>query len=130
MQVDSQIIPYLLNRNRYSWVFSRALRGSFVAPFVNLNYPNRLYIARYNNPLTLGITNNGIYYTSQLDHMFTASEICVPDLNIFETKDSSLYIIENNEVKNYKLNISRQFKSIDHVDVSGVRYYFNKWYDK
>lgn len=70
-EVDSQIIPYLLNRESVTEVH-KELSGYWTAPFVNLTDNNKLHIMVHSNKFSIAIEKKNksrAYYSSQLDHL-------------------------------------------------------------
>lgn len=98
-EVDSQIIGYLLATQGQKKTFNKRLNGWYTAPFVNLEKPDILKIARHNAPLAFGINSSGIYFTSDIEHLKQVNELLFHKLSICQTKNNTLYTIQNHGPK-------------------------------
>jgi glucosamine--fructose-6-phosphate aminotransferase (isomerizing) len=90
--VDSQIIGQALVVEGVNKAFT-VLEGSFAVPFVDLNKPNELNIARHTSPVSLGYASDGVYFTSELVHLVEASREAGINLQIGTLADDKLYTI-------------------------------------
>lgn len=68
-QVDSQMIGHVLARETERKAFNDVLSGQFTVPYTRLDNPRILKVVTHGSPFSFAITSNGLYYSSELDHL-------------------------------------------------------------
>ena len=96
--VDSQIIGHLLQEKNNDIDAFSELRGWLTVPYIHLEDIRSLYIATYNAPLHFAISNNGVYYSSQKNHLQKALQKSKVSASIGQGGTNKLYkFTYNNE---------------------------------
>ena len=93
--VDSQIIGYLIASQGLDKTFNKRLEGWYAVPWVDLNNPEVLHLARHNAQLALGILKNGIYFSSDIDHLKRVNVLLHDKMTIAMTANNSIYTLRS-----------------------------------
>lgn len=101
-QVDSQIIGHLLATQGQLKTFNSDLKGWYAVPYVNLNHPETLKIARHGAPLSFGVNKSGIYFTSDIEHLKMVNVFLDKKLVICKTSNDTLYTLKSDGAKRIK----------------------------
>jgi glucosamine 6-phosphate synthetase-like amidotransferase/phosphosugar isomerase protein len=101
--------------------FNKRLEGWYSVPWVDLNDPEVLHLARHNAPLALGMTKQGIYFSSDIEHLKAVNILLQSKMTVLMTSNNTVYTLRSSgEHRIEKLKI--------HPPI--VKYTFsNHWYD-
>lgn len=87
-QTDSEVIPNLISLSHEQSIFSlidacKQLKGSYALACINKNLNNQMFVAKYNSPLYVAQTTDGVVVSS--------------DIISFSGKATQYYSLDNNE---------------------------------
>jgi glucosamine--fructose-6-phosphate aminotransferase (isomerizing) len=115
-ETDTEVIAHLLEENYENDVLSALkktienLEGSYALTILNNKEPNRIYVARKDSPLIIGIGENENFIASDIPAFLGETK----DFYILE--DGEFAVIDQDNINMYDFDLNPKEKEIYHVD--------------
>ena len=115
-ETDTEVIAHLLEENYENDVLSALkktienLEGSYALTILNNKEPNRIYVARKDSPLIIGIGENENFIASDIPAFLGETK----DFYILE--DGEFAVIDQDNIDMYDFDLNPKEKEIYHVD--------------
>jgi len=115
-ETDTEVIAHLLEENYENDVLSALkktienLEGSYALTILNNKEPNRIYVARKDSPLIIGIGENENFIASDIPAFLSETK----DFYILE--DGEFAVIDQDNINMYDFDLNPKEKEIYHVD--------------
>lgn len=115
-ETDTEVIAHLLEENYENDVLKALkktienLEGSYALTILNKNEPNRIYVARKDSPLIIGIGEDENYIASDIPAFLGETR----DFYILE--DREFAVIDQDNINMYDFDLNPKDKEIYHVD--------------
>lgn len=115
-ETDTEVIAHLLEENYENDVLSALkktiehLEGSYALTILNKKEPNRIYVARKDSPLIIGIGENENFIASDIPAFLGETK----DFYILE--DGEFAVIDQDNINMYDFYLNPKEKEIYHVD--------------
>ena len=115
-ETDTEVIAHLLEENYENDVLSALkktienLEGSYALTILNNKEPNRIYVARKDSPLIIGIGENENFIASDIPAFLSETK----DFYILE--DGEFAVIDQDNIDMYDFDLNPKEKEIYHVD--------------
>ncbi|MCF8001070.1 MAG: glutamine--fructose-6-phosphate transaminase (isomerizing), partial [Halanaerobiales bacterium] len=115
-ETDTEVIAHLLEENYENDVLSALkktiahLEGSYALTILNNQEPNKIYVARKDSPLIIGIGENENFIASDIPAFLGETK----DFYILE--DGEFAVIDQDNINMYDFDLNPKEKEIYHVD--------------
>lgn len=105
--VDSEAIFSLLNKKKNSFKALKKLKGSFALSWIDLNNPNKVHFVAHENPLSLAITHDSIFWASELYPLKAVLHASkgVQEVKFMDLRDDMVYTIDRTTLEITQTNV-------------------------
>ena len=121
--VDSEAIFSVLDRKNNSFKALKKIKGSFALTWIDQNNPNKLHMVAHENPLVLAITNDCIFWMSELHPLKAIINAFygTKGIKFLELSDDMVYTVDRKT-----LELTQEKISLPSSYVSYTNRYFGK----